>query len=46
MNHSEENFSIEKERIKLERLKLYGKILTVFISIGLGTFAVAFINYS
>jgi len=46
MNQNNENFSLEKERIKLERLKVYGKILTVFISIGLGTFAVAFINYS
>lgn len=46
MTQNKENFPFEIERIKLERLKVYGKILTVLISIGLGTFAVALINYS
>ena len=46
MTQNKENFSLEIERIKLERLKVYGKMITVFISIGLGTFAVALINYS
>lgn len=35
---------LEMEKIKLERLKVYGKIITVLISVGIGTFGVTFIN--
>ncbi len=38
--------NLEMERIKLERLKVYGKIITVLISIGIGTFGVAYINHT
>lgn len=37
---------LEIEKIKLERLKVYGKIITVLISICIGTFGVAYINNS
>ncbi len=36
--------NLEIEKIKLERLKVYGKIITVLISICIGTFGVAYIN--
>ena len=36
---------LEMEKIKLERLKVYGKIITVLISVGIGTFGVAYINH-
>src|SRR5215813_11492826 len=37
--------NIEMERLKVERLKVYGKIATVTITVVLGTLAVAFINW-
>ncbi len=36
---------IEMEKVKLERLKVYGKVLTVLISVCIGTFGVAYINH-
>ncbi len=36
---------LEMEKIKLERLKVYGKIITVLISVGIGTFGVSYINH-
>ncbi len=36
--------NLEIEKIKLERLKVYGKIITVLISVGIGTYGVAAIN--
>lgn len=35
---------LEMEKIKLQRLKVYGKILTVLISVGIGTYGVAHMN--
>ncbi len=36
--------NMEMEKYKIERLKVYGKIITVLISIGIGTFGVTVIN--
>ena len=36
--------NLEMEKIKLERLKVYGKIITVLISVGLGTYGVTAVN--
>jgi hypothetical protein len=38
------DFSLDMEKVKLERLKVYGKVVIVFLTVGLGTFGVAFIN--
>lgn len=42
----EEHPEFELERLKLERLKVYGKIVTVAISVIMGTLGVALINSS
>jgi hypothetical protein len=41
-----EKDTLEIERLKLERLKIYGKMITVLISVIFGTFGVALINYT
>lgn len=45
MAHENETDRLGMEKIKLERLKVYGKIITVLISVGIGTFGVAYINH-
>jgi hypothetical protein len=40
-----ESPNIEMERLKVERLKVYGNIVTVIITVVLGTLAVAYINW-
>src|SRR5215510_9774195 len=40
-----ESPNIEMERLKVERLKVYGNIVTVIITVVLGTLAVACINW-
>ena len=44
MTNEKKPDQLEIEKIKLERLKVYGKIITVLISISIGTFGVAYIN--
>jgi hypothetical protein len=46
MNKAEkkDSFDIEFEKIRLERFRIVCKVLTVFISVGIGTFGVAWIN--
>ncbi len=44
MTEKKKRDNLEIEKIKLARLKVYGKIITVLISIGIGTFGVAVIN--
>ena len=39
-----EHDRLEMEKIKLERLKVYGNVVTVLISVVIGTFGVAYIN--
>lgn len=46
MNKAEkkDSFDIEFEKIRLERFRIASKVLTVLISVGIGTFGVALIN--
>lgn len=44
MTEKKEPDNLELEKIKLERLKVWGKIITVLISVGVGTFGVTVIN--
>ncbi len=46
MAEETETIRLEMERMKSERLKVYGKIVTVLITVALGTFGVAIINNS
>ncbi len=46
MAEETETVRLETERMKSERLKVYGKIVTVLITVALGTFGVALINDS
>ena len=41
-----EDINLELERIRLERIKVYSKIVGLLITVGLGTFGVAIVNQS
>ncbi|MDM8522220.1 hypothetical protein QUF80_02515 [Desulfococcaceae bacterium HSG8] len=46
MDENKETICLNEEQAKIERLKIYEKIITVFITVTIGTFGVAVINNS
>ena len=45
MTDEQERVDLEMEKLKLERFKVWEKIITVIISVTIGTFGVAYMNY-